>query len=389
VLERVKVAIVGVGAMGRGILSVLRRAKDIEVVAVADVDRGALERAAAFVPKDSFVTTKPLEIFAKKPDVLVEATSTIIEAVFLVRGAIEHKTNVILMNSEVDQTFGLLLAREAEAKGVILTSDAGDQHGVLVRTMNDVRQMGFEIVMAGNNKGFLDHYATPESVIEEAARRRLSLKQCTAYTDGTKLAIEMALVANATALDILQTGMVGPKAGQVGMALQLFDLPRARSLGGVVDYVLGAEPGGSVFVIGYSGDPEDNSYMNYYKMGNGPYYLFSRPYHVCHFETPYAIQRVMKYNEPVLVQKGRFLEVGCRAKIDLPAGTRLEGVGGHHLYGILEHPDGLPIGMAESTVLLREKKKDEAIGWDEVEFPESDPRLDLWRDQMRLVEHAK
>src|SRR5208337_1013240 len=244
-------------------------------------------------------------VFSKAPDVLVEATPTITEAAALVRQAIQNKTHVILTNSEVDHMFGRLLAKEAESNNVILTSDAGDQPGVLIRTMNDVSQMGFEIVMAGNVKGFLDRYATPESITREATKRRLSLKQCTAYTDGTKLAIEMALVANARGLEILQTGMTGPRTRHVQDTMETFDLNRSRELGGVVDYVLGAEPGGSVFVIGYSEDPEDRFYMNYYKMGNGPYYLFTRPYHLCHFETPFAIESVMKYHEPILVQRHR------------------------------------------------------------------------------------
>ena len=69
----------------------------------------------------------------------------------------------------------------------------------------------------------------------------------------------------------------------------------------------------------------------------------------------------METGKPILVQKRRVLEVGCRAKADLKRGTRLEGIGGHHLYGLLEAPGNLPIGLAEGTVLRRDKKKDEII----------------------------
>jgi predicted homoserine dehydrogenase-like protein len=383
-VEKTKVAVVGLGSQGLGIAQVLRKTGQVEIVAVADIDKRALEKATRFVPDNCLVTQDPMEIFSKSPDVLVEATPTITEAALLVRQAIRNKTHVILTNSEVDQMFGRLLAKEAESNHVTLTSDAGDQPGVMIRTMKDVSRMGFEIVMAGNVKGFLDRYATPESIIREAEIRRLSLKQCTAYTDGTKLAIEMALVANAKGLDILQTGMTGPRIKHVQDVMKTFDLTRARKLGGVVDYVLGAEPGGSVFVIGYSEDSEDRFYMNYYKMGAGPYYLFTRPYHLCHYETPFAIESVMKYHEPVLVQKHRILEVGCRAKMDLQSNTKLEGIGGHHLYGVLEHTNALPIGMAENTVLLKPKKRDEPVSWDDVEFPPNDPRLELWNAQSKL-----
>jgi len=239
--------------------------------------------------------------------------------------------------------------------------------------------------MAGNNKGFLDRYATPESIREEARNRGLSLDQCTAFTDGTKLAVEMCLVANAFGLRLLQPGMTGPSARTLDEVFQKFDLDRARDLGGVVDYVLGAEPGGSVFVIGYSPDPLDQSYMAYYKMGPGPYYLFARPYHLCHFETPLAIERVVKYRTPILVQKQRILEVGTRAKTDLPAGTALDGIGGYHVYGVLEEPMNLPIGLSQGTRLIRSKKRDEPIAWSDVRFPESDQRLELWEQQAEIA----
>jgi predicted homoserine dehydrogenase-like protein len=163
--------------------------------------------------------------------------------------------------------------------------------------------------------------------------------------------------------------------------LKLFDLDECRKIGGVVDYVLEAKPGASVFVIGYSDDSEDQFYMDYYKMGKGPYYLFLRPYHLCHFETPYAIQSIMKHKEPVLVQKKRVLEVGTRAKINLKKNTVLDGIGGYHTYGVLEKPNNLPIGLSKGTILIKDKKKDDPIEWEDVEFPEDDQRLVLWEEQ--------
>jgi len=370
--------------MGRGIVEVLGRTDDMKLVGIADVDRNALQRTKGYAPKDAVFTTDSFELLKLGLDVLVEATSTILQAALLVSRALEEKVNVVLMNSELDQMFGRLLAMKAEANGVIVTSDAGDQHGVLTRIIEEVRGMGFEVVMAGNNKGFLDRYASPESVREEAAKRRLSLRQCTAYTDGTKLAIEMAILANAVGFSILQKGMMGPRVEQVEDALRVFDLTKARRLGGVVDYVVGAKPGGSVFVIGCSDDQEDQFYMDYYKMGKGPFYLFTRPYHLCHFETPLAIRRIMQCRKPVLVQKRRILDVACRAKTTLEAGTRLEGIGGHHLYGILDKSGCMPIGIVEGAVLLNRKEKDQEIGWRDVRFPDGDLCLALWREQHGL-----
>lgn len=377
----VRVMVLGIGAMGLGIVEVLKKFPEFELVAVADKDPNALQRAKRIVPRDALVKLNAEEALMSEPDVLIDATTSIFESALFLRRTLEKRIHVVLMNSEVDQVFGRMLAETAKQNNVVLTSDAGDQHGVLARLIGDVKMMGFQIVMAGNNKGFLDRYANPDSIAHEAEIRRLSTKQCAAYTDGTKLAIEMAIIGNAENFTLLGESMLGPRVAEVSDALTAFDLDRARELGGVVDYVLGAKPGGSVFVIGYSEDPEDRFYMNYYKMGKGPYYLFLRPYHLCHFETPFTLRRLIKYKEPILVQNRRVVEVNAYAKTNLQPGTKLDGIGGYHLFGVLEKPSGLPIGLSERAVLKRSKKKDEPIEWSDVEFSKDDPFLTLWKEQ--------
>jgi predicted homoserine dehydrogenase-like protein len=241
--SKTNVAVIGIGAMGRGIVSLLNKIDDIQVVAIADKDPKALENIKPLLSNNILTKTNAQDILNSNPDILIDATDSVYEAAVFISQALEEKIHVIMLNSYVDQTFGRLLAKKAEKNRIILTSDAGDQDGVLIRTINNVHNMGFEIVMAGNNKGFLDPYANPESIKEEAEKRHLSTKQCSAFTDGTKLAMEMALVANTLNLDILQEGMIGPQIKNVQDVLNVFDLDKARQLGGVVDYILGAEPG--------------------------------------------------------------------------------------------------------------------------------------------------
>ena len=380
----VRVAVVGIGAMGLGIIRTLLKIKEIKIVAIADKNPVALAGLQSLLPSDTLITTQPSKIFERKHDILIDATPALLESAVLIMHALEQKINVILMNSEVDQLLGRILTKKAEENNVILTSDAGDQYGVLARLIDDVRLMGAQIIMAGNNKGFLDLYATPSSIENEAAKRRLSVNQCVAYTDGTKLAIEMAIIGNAENLGLLGNYMTGPRITNLFDTLSVFNLELARKKGGVVDYVLGANPGGSVFVIGYLEDPEDQFLMDYYKMGKGPYYLFIRPYHLCSFETPIAIRNIVEFKKPILTQKRRVLEVCAHAKTDLKKGTNLDGMGGYHLYGRLEKPGELPIGLADRATLIKDKKKDEPIKWEDVNIPEDDPLLAIWKDQVAL-----
>ena len=134
---------------------------------------------------------------------------------------------------------------------------------------------------------------------EEAEKRNLSLIQCCAYTDGTKLAIEMACLGNSAGLVPFVRGMEGPRAEDVREAMSKFDFAAYGSQGRL-DYLLGAEPGGGVYVIGHSDELVQAEYMRYYKMGDGPYYLFYRPYHLCHVETPSAIASVVLRSEAIM-----------------------------------------------------------------------------------------
>lgn len=90
-----------------------------------------------------------------------------------------------------------MLSRIARGRGVISTSCGGDQYGVLKNLLDEIDGFGFDLVMAGNIKGFLDRYANPKSIVPEADKRNLDYRMCTSYTDGSKLNIEMAIVANA------------------------------------------------------------------------------------------------------------------------------------------------------------------------------------------------
>lgn len=334
-------------------------------------------------------------------DVLVEATNTIGFAAEVCLAAIERDLHLVLMNAEVDLALGPLLHRRAAARDLVVTSDAGDQHGVLARMIDEIRLWGFRIVMAGNIKGFLDRYATADGLLEEAAKRRLNPIQCCAYTDGTKLGVEMALIANAEGLVPFVPGMEGPRAGDVREVFEHFDFDRYAALPGgaegVVDYILGAEPGGGVFVVGHCDDPLQQQYLWYYKLGDGPYYLFYRPYHLCHLETTRAIARAVLDGEPILrPAHGRVADVYAYAKRDLRAGESVpHGIGGNHFYGLIERcaeadaADRVPIVLLDAdtgqpAVLKRALARDEPVTFADLALPES-RLLSLFHEQAELL----
>ncbi len=400
--RRIRVALVGSGAMGVGIAWQIGRTPGMELVSITDIRLEAAAKAAKAygkayaavsasdpMPKNGevLITRDPFFLLDKGRglgvDVVVEATNTVGFAGKLCLEALDKGLHVVLMNAEVNLALGPILHDTAVRNEVVVTSDAGDQHGVLARMIDEIRLWSFRIVMAGNIKGFLNRYATAASLEHEARIRNLDPIQCCAYTDGTKLNVEMGLIANGAGLVPWVPGMEGPKAKDVKDVFKLFDF-RKYGNRGVVDYILGAEPGGGVFVIGYCDDPVQASYLKYYKMGEGPFYLFYRPRHLCHLETPWAIARAVLDRRPLLWPRhGRVTDVYAYAKSDVKAGEAIpHGIGGDSFYGLLElsapaDRKGLvPISLLEGEDgrlprLKRNVAKDKPLLHDDVDLPET------------------
>ena len=400
--RRIRVALVGAGAMGVGIAWQIGRTPAMELVSITDVRLEAAVRAAKahgkpytaisasnLMPgnREVLLTRDPFFLLDKDRglgvDVVVEATNTVGFAGKFCLEALEKGIHVVLMNAEVDLALGPILHDTALRNGVVVTSDAGDQHGVLARMIDEIRLWSFRIVMAGNIKGFLNRYATADSLEREARIRDLDPVQCCAYTDGTKLNVEMGLIANGVGLVPWVPGMEGPKAKGVSDVFRLFDF-RKYGDAGVVDYILGAEPGGGIFVVGHCDDPVQASYLKYYKLGDGPFYLFYRPYHLCHLETPWAIARAVLDRLPLLrPQHGRLTDVYAYAKRDVKAGEAVpHGIGGDFFYGLLEpaapadRKGMVPISLLEGEDgrlprLKRNVPKDKPLLREDVDLPET------------------
>lgn len=393
-LEReIRIAIIGVGAMGKGLLYQSTVTPGIRCVAIADV---RLDAAIA-VAKETGLPWRVVDTLAglhdaitggaigvtadgdllarcELADALVEASSSITPAARFAITAIEHGKHLVLMNSEIDLVFGSWLLELARKHGVTYTSCDGDQHGVIRHLVDELRLWGFELVMGGNIKGFLDRYTDPVRIIPEAEKRNLDPRMATAYTDGTKLSIEMALLANAFDLRTLVPGMQGQRAKHVSDVFDLFDFEAIRETGSaVVDYILGAEPDGGVFAVGYCANAYQRSMLSYYKMGRGPFYLFYRPYHLCHVEAMAGIAAACLDGESLLApDHGMRTNVIAYAKRDLRAGETLDGLGGFTAYGQIENmagaATGLPICLADDVTLERDVPRDGRIALADVHY---------------------
>lgn len=384
----IRVAVVGAGgSMGKGICLQTKLTPGLQLVAAVDINIETAEEAASLSGYPGVLFNSELSQIFKEIDidVLVEATNTVEFAAEACIEALKRKIHVVLMNAEVDLLLRPYLHHLAEENGVVITSDAGDQHGVVARMAEEIQMWGFDLVMLGNIKGFLNRYATIDGMREEAAKRYLNVIQCVAYTDGTKLNFEQALLANGFGMLPWQRGMLGPKCDDVNDILRtvFWDLTILEGMrrGGCVDYILGAKPGGGVFVIGYCEDKLQQRYLEYYKRGEGPYYLFYRPYHLCHLETPRAIANVFLYGKNILEPKGKLTDVFAFAKKDLHKGLAVShGIGSDEFYGMIDNlednRDLVPIALLETEretkpILERNLDRDRPLTWQDIDFNSS------------------
>jgi len=395
----VRVALVGAGFMGRGLVNqVVSSVPGMEVVAIgartpeqgvrafdeagvtgavlAD-DRAAVSRAVAsgtpVVSPDVMAV-----VGADGVDVVVDVTGHVELGAHVALEAFEHGKHLVLLNAEVDATVGPELARRADAAGVVYTGCDGDQPGVQMNLVRFVRGIGLTPLVAGNIKGLQDPYRNPTTQEGFARRWGQDPHMVTSFADGTKVSVEQALVANATGMTVHRRGMLGRDHREhVDTLVELYDVDELRAMGGAVDYVVGAQPGPGIYVLASHDDPRQRHYLELYKLGTGPLYSFYTPYHLCHFEVPTTIARAALLGDATIRPLGRTpsVDVVTLVKTDLTAGTVLDGLGGYHYYGEAERADTtaagrlLPVGVAVGCTLLRDVPKDAVLTYDNVRLP--------------------
>ncbi len=394
----IRVAMVGAGFMGRGIaLQIIKYTPGMKLVAISNRTISEAKRAYMESGIDSVKTIETVAQLeesisrgqyaitdnamllceAEEIDAIIEVTGEIEFGVHVVLKTIENHKHIILMNAELDATIGPILKVYADRAGVVYTNADGDQPGVIMNLYRYVKAIGCRPVLAGNIKGLHDPYRTPETQKSYAMKYHQKPRMVTAFADGSKISMEMSIVANATGFKVGKRGMYGPCCENINDAASLFPIDQLLDIG-LVDYVLGAQATPGVFVLGYNNHPIQQRYMKYYKMGDGPLYVFYTPYHLCHFEVPLTVARAVLFEDAALTPiGGPVVDVITIAKRDLKVSEVLDGIGGFTCYGVTENSEVcqsenmLPMGLSEGCRLKRVIQKDQVLTYADVELPEN------------------
>jgi predicted homoserine dehydrogenase-like protein len=326
--------------------------------------------------------------------------------------AANTKRHIVMVNVEADALAGPLLARRAAEAGIIYSLAYGDQPALIIELVDWARIAGFEIVCAGKGTKYLPSYhaSTPETVWghygftdAQVAEGDFNARMFNSFLDGTKSAIEMAVVANAVDLDVADAGLAFPPCG-------VDDLPsilRPSAHGGVlpgagmVEVVSSLERDGrrvmrdlrwGVYVTFRAPSEYVRSCFAEYGLttdASGWYGAMYKPYHLIGLELGVSIASIMTRGEPTGVACGFRGDVASTAKRDLAAGETLDGEGGYTVYGRLMPARqslarrALPIGLAHRARLKTPVAAGQTVRWDdcivELSSPAAQLRLDMER----------
>ncbi len=396
----IRVGMVGAGFMGRGIaLQMTGAVPGVRLVAISnrsiEAARSAYTKAgvndiqtvenvtqleSAIAQGKYSVTSDPMLLCAAEGiDAIIEVTGHVEFSSHVAMAAIRNRKHLILMNAELDGTVGPILKVHADRAGTVITNADGDQPGVIMNLYRFVKGLGVTPVLSGNIKGLQDPYRNPTTQEGFARKWGQDAAMVTSFADGTKISFEQAIVANATGMRVAKRGMHGPTVAtgtSISDAVNLYPLEDLLNGPGIVDYVVGAAPNPGVFVLGTHSNPTQQHYLNLYKLGPGPLYLFYTPYHLCHFEVHNTVARAVLFQDATIAPLGApKVDVIATAKTDLKRGQVLDGIGHYLTYGQCENADTaleenlLPIGLAEGCRLKRDVSKDHVLTYDDVEVP--------------------
>jgi predicted homoserine dehydrogenase-like protein len=403
----IRVAVIGTGSMGKRLVYQLHITPGMRPAAIADLD---LEKAIACatwlnleyqvvnniadlnfaVQRGIMAVTDRSELLASSSliHVMIESTNAVFQGAVHAMKAISNHQHVVMMNFEADLMYGPLLLRAAEEQGVVYTCADGDKPTVIKKLVDEIKLGGFDLVMAGNIKNFQDRYTTPDKISFEADMRGLDHAMCSYFADGTKLCVEMAVLANAINGRTVVPGMIGHRASSIHDVFKLYNFDELwDGKKPVVDYLLGAEPRGGVFVIGHTTDKFQQETLSWFPpdVGRGPYYLFYRPYYLGHIEAMQCIgEAYLDGSARLQPAFGMKTNVFSYAKRDLRKGETLDGKGGHCCYGMIENivdnidNPGLPVLISDNLKLKRDIHKNDRITLSDVEYDPLDKAFSLY-----------
>jgi predicted homoserine dehydrogenase-like protein len=414
-----RIGLIGAGKFGSMYLSQVRRTPGVKLAAVADLDpdraRKALARVgweAGAVETVRFTDDAAALIASDAVEIVIDATGNPAAGIRHVLACCAQGKHVVMVNVEADALVGPLLAQRARQAGILYSLAYGDQPALICELVDWAHSCGFEVIAAGKGTKYLPEYhrSTPDTVWahygftpEMVVAGDFNPQMFNSFLDGTKSAIEMAAVANATGLTPAPEGLGFPPCG-------VDDLPRVlkpASEGGrlhhrgQVEVISSLERDGrpvdrdlrwAVYVT-FAADSEyvQRCFREYGLLTDsaGNISAMYKPYHLIGLELGISVASVALRGEATGCATGFRGDVVATAKRDLKPGEMLDGEGGYTVYGrLMPAADSLrlgelPLGLAHKVALKRAVAAGTPLRWNDVEFDVRDETVKFRREMER------
>jgi predicted homoserine dehydrogenase-like protein len=423
----IRVGLIGAGKFGTMFLAQARLTLGMHVIGVADLDIARAQRQlqsagwaaeATAAPslgdamqRGTLHVTADAEALIAFPDieVIVEATGHPAAGIRHALKAAEHGKHIVMVNVEADAVAGPLLAAKAQAAGTVYSLAWGDQPALICEHVDWARACGFKVVAAGKGTRYEPHYhrSTPDTVweildkyLKIEDRASINPRMFNSFIDGTKSAIEMTAVCNATGLVPQSEGLSFPPASR----FELADVCKPKSAGGtleksgVTEVVSSVDRAGrdvphhlalgTYVVFEGESDYARRCFQEYHLLPDrsGRYAALYRPVHLIGLELGISVASVALRGEPTGAPNGFRSDVVATAKRALKKGEVLDGEGGFCIWG-RQVPaqrslaEGLlPLGLAQGVALKRDVAEGERLTWSDVAYDPHDAAVKLRGD---------
>jgi predicted homoserine dehydrogenase-like protein len=357
-----------------GAISEVRPQAAIDAALLAGHDRSDIVQAGNAAAIDRAIeagkiaVTEDLHALAAagRIDVIIDATGNPNIGTLFALEVMKNGKHIVMLNVEADITIGRFLKEEARKAGVVYTGAAGDEPACTLEIIGFARSLGFNIIAAGKGKNNpLKIDAMPADYEKEAAERNMNARMLVEFVDGSKTAIEMVAIANATGLVPDVPGMHGPTATLEELASVLCPREDGGVLHrkGVVDYSIGKGVAPGVFCIIETRHPRVLERMVDLKVGKGPYFTIFRPYHLTSLEVPLSAARAVVYKRADMEPLDHpVAEAVAVAKSELAPGQSLGMIGENDYRGFAmtwedaRARGALPLGLAERAKVVKPVK---------------------------------
>ncbi|MFA6443964.1 MAG: SAF domain-containing protein, partial [Sterolibacterium sp.] len=247
---------------------------------------------------------------------------------------------------------------------------------------------------------------------EQVAAGHFNAQMFNSFLDGTKSAIEMAAVANATGLTPAPQGLLFPACGVDDLARVLRPAAAGGQLhhAGQVEVISSLERDGrpvfrdlrwGVYVtFEASGDSQRDYVERCFKEyglitdPSGHYTAMYKPCHLIGLELGISVASAALRREPTGSPSVWLADVVATAKRDLVPGEMLDGEGGYTVYGKLMPAGdslacgGLPIGLAHRVKLKSAVNQGAPVRWQDVDIDMTSQAVTVRREMERCFSSA-